>query len=179
MGGNGRPSAGDPRANRPRWHSEHLGDLRVFEAAQVAKHHRSSELRAHRLEGVVDGDAVGDLVRDAARSSLVDRQVIHRDWTAGPTPQLVEAGVHRDSVRPGAERGSTIELGQAADDGEKRLLGRVKRVGIVPGETAAHAMKTVEVTPQQHVECVPIALPRRVDERDLVESADGANATWP
>jgi hypothetical protein len=81
----------------------------------------------------------------------------HRLGAPPAASQLVEARVRRDPVRPRAERGATVEAGQAPDDGDQGLLGRVQRVGVVPGDATAEGVYPVVVPSQQRVERASVA----------------------
>jgi hypothetical protein len=67
---------------------------------------------------------------------------------------------------------------QSTHERDQRLLGRVERVGIVSGHAPAQPVQPVIVAAQQPVECRSVAGLRGGDEGDVVQSADGRNATW-
>src|SRR5690606_16331146 len=110
--------SGDAGADGADGHVEDLRDLRVLELAQVAEDHCGAEVRAEPGQGVVDrhpldhlvGTAVGGAGRGGAGTVEVVVEVGAADVVGGAevgaslaAPQLVEAGVGGDPVRPGGE----------------------------------------------------------------------------
>ena len=165
----GRPrgaAPGDARAHRAHGHVEHLGDLGVVHALDVAEDHRHPELLGDPGQRTVDGETVGHAGIEAGRVPGWSK-VSARRGRAGrrpPPAQLVQAGVGGDAVHPGAGRRPLVEAGQPADDGDQRLLRRVGGVGRVAGECGSTRHGSCRRGVAAGVERRAVAGPGRGDE---------------
>ena len=125
------------------------------------------------LQGVVDGQPVGDGLVEVRRAGWADatsgaspgrRGRRWRDRPALAAAELVEAGVGGDPVGPGRERGPAVVAVEAAGDGDQGVLGGVERVVLVAGHASADGVDAVVVAAQQGVEGRAVAGLGRLDE---------------
>jgi hypothetical protein len=178
VAGKSGPATRDPRSDRTGRDVEYRRDLGVVEAGEVPQHDRRPELLRQPLEGGVDVDPVGHIVVDArwaaARGLLELRQTGIRPAT--PPAELVEAGVRRHPIRPRAERGSTVEPGQAAHQGDQGLLSGVEGVGLVARESPADRVDPVVVPAEKRVEGALIASLGRRDQGMVIGAAPDARS---
>ena len=140
-------SAARPREIRERTvpgrDAEHLGDLGVVHADEVAERDRGAVLGAQvararrRRRG-------GRRTRPRCPTASI-RPLVSGRCSVGHRPPaaaagLVERGVGRDAVRPRRELGPAVERTDLARDREQRLLGRVERVVGIGEDSPAHAV---------------------------------------
>jgi hypothetical protein len=157
VGGHGGPAAGDPGSDGTDRDVEHLGDLGVVEGAEVAEHDGGAELRGQGGQGGVDVDGRGGNLGGVVVEGGLGQVVEARGGSPVAAAELVEAGVGGHAVRPRAERGPAVIAGEAADDGEQRLLGGVGPVGVVAADAPAQRGQPVVVAAQEGLECVSVA----------------------
>lgn len=175
LGDQCRPAPGDARLHRSDGDAEHVGDLGVPEAGDVAQHDRGAKLLGQRGECLLDSHPVDDGVDVAVRDRIVGLELLARlvadDLQVRPAfaaAELVEGGVGGDPVGPRAERRSAVEAIERANDADHRVLGGV--VGIAGGadDARAHGVDAVEMPAEQFVEGATVAALGGGDERLVV-----------
>ena len=157
-GGQRGPAPGDAGAHGAGRELEHRGDLGVVEVAHVAEHDGDAEVLRQLGEGGVEAQPIGDRgVHGGAGSARSARSSSGRPEAGSPpaAAQLVEAGVGVDAVGPRRERRAAVEAGEAAHDGDQRLLGGVGGVGVVAGDAPAQGVDPVVVDAQELVRAPP------------------------
>ena len=127
---------GDPRADRPEGHVQHLRDLRVVHALHVAEHDRHPEVLGQRA-------SASSMVRRSATASSSCGRVAGSSQR-GVVQARPEVGGRGGAARRGRRwwpRGTSTcgrearpsKRGRPSHDGDQRLLGGVGGVGRVPG----------------------------------------------
>jgi len=164
--GEARPAASDAALDGAYWHAKNLGDLGVVQVTDVAEHDGYPEIlgevgkrgiQQHPItEPVETHPGIGiSVFHDGVVSSVVAPDgVAHR--APAPSAKLVEARVGGDPVHPGREAATPVELVQAPDDCDHRLLGGVGGVGLVASDAATHSEDAVVVAAQQLIEAGPV-----------------------
>ena len=146
----------------------------------VAQHHCSTEVVGKFGEGLVEDQAIADVV-DVVSGTVVgafDRAAVTVVETRSPVAlsEFVERGVRGDSVGPGAERRPAVEAWKVADDLDERFLACVVAVTAAPGDAATHGVDPVVMAPEQLIERVPVAALCGGDQCTVVEMCGDARS---
>lgn len=171
-----RPGPGESRAHCADGDLEYVGDLGIVEPHMLAQHDAHSEFLGQAGDGVVEHQPVGEPLGEQGSGAgqlpfgpalmFVDHR---RCWAAPAAAKLVETGIGRNPIGPGAETGRAGEFRQAFADGNQRFLGCVSSIGIVASESSADAPDAVVVTTQQRVQRAVITALRGGDKSFVVE----------
>ena len=163
-----RRGRGDAGAHGARRDAQHLADLGVVHADEVAERDRGPVFGRQVRERGLDVEAVGDTgFGGRAVGPARFRAAFGGQRPSAAPARLVERGVRRDAVRPRGELRPAVERPDLARDREQRFLGGVERVVGVAEDPPAHAVNQRGVVAQQRVErpTVTVGRPSRPEPR--------------